>query len=252
MEALIDGDIVAYRCAAACEYENVELVYYRITEMMDGILNATEATSYRVFLTGKDNFRKTIYPEYKAHRSKLPKPVWLEDAREFIESEYNAVVCNGEEADDQLGINQTEDTIICSIDKDLLQVPGKHFNFVKNEFTVVNDFFGLKHFYKQCLMGDRSDNVKGIYGIGDKKADKILLYCTNEQELFDAVREAYSNDEEFLMNARVLWIRRISNEDYKTHFERLINENKFSESKGQETPADPEGQSSGTLSETKA
>jgi DNA polymerase-1 len=254
--ALIDGDIVAYRCAASCETSDVDLVFYRIDEMMDGILNATRADSFKVYLTGKDNFRKEVYPEYKAHRSKLPKPVWLEDAREYLESEYNAIICDGEEADDQLGINQEIDTVICSIDKDLLQVPGKHYNFVKDAFTLVNEWEGQYHFYKQCLMGDRSDNVKGIYGIGDKKADKILAERNTEQELFDAVRNAYSNDDEFLMNARCLWIRRKPQEDYKEHFERLANgqtkekgnTNELSESEGSETSTARTGYSTATLS----
>ncbi|UOF81993.1 exodeoxyribonuclease [Caudoviricetes sp.] len=247
MEVLIDGDIVCFRCAASCENDDVDLVFYRINEMMDGILNATQADSFRVFLSGKENFRKEVYPEYKAHRSKIPRPRWLEDAREFMETEFKAQVSINEEADDLLGINQTEDTIICSIDKDLLQVPGKHFNFVKQEFYTITDISGLKHFYKQCLMGDRADNIVGIPGIGDKKADKILLGLETEQEFFNAVREAYSNDEEFIMNARCLWIRRKENEDFRDHFKRLANENEFSESKGQETPADSSGQGSGTL-----
>jgi 5'-3' exonuclease len=76
----------------------------------------------------------------------------------------------------------------------------------------------------QCLTGDRSDNIKGIDGIGPKKAEKILDGCITEQELFNAVREAYSNDEEFIMNGRVLWIRRQENEDWKDRFNALVQE----------------------------
>jgi DNA polymerase-1 len=230
MESLIDGDIVAYRCAASCENEDVDLVFFRINEMIDGILNATNSESFKVYLSGKENFRKAVYPEYKAHRSKLPKPRWLDDAREYLETEFKAEVSQGEEADDLLGINQRPDTVICSIDKDLLQVPGNHYNFVKNEFSIVVPFQGQYHFYKQCLVGDRADNIKGIPGIGEKKAERILEDCNFEQELFNAVRDAYSNDEEFLMNARCLWIRRKPNEDFKEHFERLANETSISES----------------------
>ena len=131
---------------------------------------------------------------------------------------------NGQEADDALGIAQTEDTIICSIDKDLLMIPGRHYNFVKDEFQEVTNDSGMRHFYMQCLTGDRSDNIKGIEQIGPKKAEKILTGCITEQELFNAVREAYSNDAEFLMNGRVLWIRRKENEDWKERFDTLIQE----------------------------
>ena len=224
MKALIDADIVAYRVACTLEDDDAEdFVYARAEDLIDNILVSTEATEYRLFLTGKNNFRYTIYPEYKAHRPK-EKPFWLEKCRQYLIATFNAEVVNGQEADDALGIAQTEDTIICSIDKDLLMIPGRHYNFVKDEFQEVTNDSGMRHFYMQCLTGDRSDNIKGIEQIGPKKAEKILIGCITEQELFNAVREAYSNDEEFLMNGRVLWIRRKENEDWKERFDTLIQE----------------------------
>ena len=224
MKALIDADIVAYRVACTLEDDDAEdFVYARAEDLIDNILVSTEATEYRLFLTGKNNFRYTIYPEYKAHRPK-EKPFWLEKCRQYLIATFNAEVVNGQEADDALGIAQTEDTIICSIDKDLLMIPGRHYNFVKDEFQEVTNDSGMRHFYMQCLTGDRSDNIKGIEQIGPKKAEKILVGCITEQELFNAVREAYSNDEEFLMNGRVLWIRRKENEDWKERFDTLIQE----------------------------
>lgn len=222
MKALIDADIVAYRVACTLEDDDAEdFVYARAEDLIDNILVNTEATEYRLFLSGKNNFRYTIYPEYKAHRPK-EKPFWLEKCRQYLIATFNAEVVDGQEADDALGIAQTEDTIICSIDKDLLMIPGRHYNFVKDEFQEVTNDSGMRHFYMQCLTGDRSDNIKGIEQIGPKKAEKILTGCITEQELFNAVREAYSNDAEFLMNGRVLWIRRKENEDWKERFDTLI------------------------------
>ena len=224
MKALIDADIVAYRVACTLEDDDAEdFVYARAEDLVDQILVNTEATEYRLFLTGKNNFRYSIYPEYKAHRP-TEKPFWLEKCRQYLIATFNAEVIDGQEADDALGIAQTEDTIICSIDKDLLMIPGRHYNFVKDEFQEVTNDSGMRHFYMQCLTGDRSDNIKGIEKIGPKKAEKILAGCVTEQELFNAVRDAYSNDEEFLMNGRVLWIRRKENEDWKDRFNELVQE----------------------------
>ena len=224
MKALIDADIVAYRVACTLQEDDAEdFVYARAEDLVDQILVNTEATEYRLFLTGKDNFRYTIYPEYKAHRPK-EKPFWLEKCRQYLIATFNAEVVDGQEADDAMGINQTDDTIICSIDKDLLMIPGQHYNFVKDEFITVTPETGMKHFYTQCLTGDRSDNIKGIEKIGPKKAEKLLANCVTEKEMFDVVREAYSNDEEFIMNARVLWIRRKENEDWKDRFNALVQE----------------------------
>lgn len=224
MKALIDADIVAYRVACTCQEDDAQdFVFARLEDLVDSILVNTEATEYRLFLTGKDNFRYTVYPEYKAHRPK-EKPFWLEAARQYLIATFNAEVIDGQEADDAMGIYQTEDTIICSIDKDLLMIPGRHYNFVKDEFITVTEESGIRHFYIQCLTGDRADNIKGIEKIGPKKAEKLLAECITEKEMFDAVRNAYSNDEEFIMNARVLWIRRKDNEDWKDRFNALVQE----------------------------
>jgi 5'-3' exonuclease len=135
LKALIDADIVAYRVACTCQEDDAQdFVFARAEDLIDSILVNTEAEEYRLFLTGKDNFRYTIYPEYKAHRPK-EKPFWLQACREYLIATFNAEVIDGQEADDALGINQTGDTIICSIDKDLDMLRGDHYNFVKNRLN---------------------------------------------------------------------------------------------------------------------
>jgi hypothetical protein len=81
---------------------------------------------------------------------------------------------------------------------------------------------GLKLFFEQCLKGDSSDNIKGIAGIGLKRAQDILTGKETEQELFDVVRASYSNDEEFIMNASVLWIMRHEGDVWRDRFNAYI------------------------------
>lgn len=232
MIALIDQDLLCYRCAASAENDDLGIAIYRIDELLDNILNKTEATSYRAFLTSSSNFRKQIYPEYKANRTQ-PKPKHLRDLQVYSLEKLNAEYApDGLEADDALAINQAEDTIICSLDKDLLQVPGHHFSWEINgkgwsrpdTFIEQSELEGLRLFYKQCLKGDTSDNVKGIEGLGEKKAVKILADCTSQQEMFNIVRDLYGNDEEFIMNASVLWILRSLDDNWKDRFDALIQE----------------------------
>jgi 5'-3' exonuclease len=114
----------------------------------------------------------------------------------------------GQEADDALGIAQTADTCIVSIDKDLLQIPGVHYHFVKKEFYNITPDQGLRHFYMQLLMGDRIDNIPGVYGIGPVNAKRILSKCNTEEEMYHAVVAAYGGrTDEVLRNGRLLKIR---------------------------------------------
>lgn len=226
MEALIDQDLVCFRCAASAEEDDLGIAIYRANELFDQILDKTGASSYRAFLTGPTNFRKQIYPEYKANRT-APKPKHLEELRKWSIAELNAEIADdGLEADDMLGIYQTDDTIICSLDKDLLQVPGQHFSWEisgrgwtrPDTFTEQSELEGLRLFYEQCIKGDRSDNIKGIEGMGEKKAKALLANANSEQEMINIVREAYGNDEEFLMNASCLWVLRHDRLKYKERY----------------------------------
>ena len=217
MEALVDGDIILYRCAASAENDSLDIAKARVNELLDQVLEAVGATSYRFFLSGKKNFRKSIYPEYKANRTQ-PKPIHLSPLREWACEELSAEITERElEADDYLGIYQDKaegSTIICSLDKDLLIIPGNHYQwqFGTSKWTkdakrfYQSEIEGLRLFYEQCLKGDKADNVKGVAGLGDAKARKLLAECTTEKEMLDVVLSKYSHEDEFLMNAQCLWI----------------------------------------------
>lgn len=223
MIALIDGDIVAYRTATAYAKEDQGLACWQAGETIQRILNETSASSYACYLTGSDNFRYTVYPDYKANRRDVPKPVHLGPIREHLVAEWNAKVTDGIEADDAMGIAQmadiTQATIICSIDKDLLQIPGNHYNFVKQELSYVHPIDGLRFFYYQLIMGDRTDNIFGYDGKARSSVPKFLqdrieaLYSfVDERDMFELVRYMYNDDERMLMNGRVLRIQQQENE----------------------------------------
>lgn len=187
---LVDGDIVAHRVAWASQDVALHIAYARVDEMMAGIFKDTKADSHRTFLTdSQGNFRLKLYAEYKANRK--AGPLYLQEIKNYLIMDYEAEVTYGEEADDALGIHQTENTIICSIDKDLLQIPGHHYNFVTKEAKVVTETEGLRAFYRQLAMGDSGDNITGIPGIGKAKATKIIGDSTTEEDLFRKVYEAY-------------------------------------------------------------
>ena len=165
--------------------------------MLDGILADTKATEFTVYLSGnaEDNFRYKIYPRYKESRIGKPRPKWLDTLKEHLIVQWGAQIANGMEADDALGIHQDKEcysTVICSIDKDLLQIPGAHYNFVKKEWQYVTESEGLKRFYRQILTGDSGDDIPGLFGIGPTKSFRLLAECQTESDLLNAVYRAYT------------------------------------------------------------
>jgi 5'-3' exonuclease len=171
---LLDGDLIAYRASASCEptkakpfLEPPEVAIWRLNDMIERICIATNSSEIECYLGGSDNFRYNIYPEYKANRKDKPKPTYLEACREQLVTQYGSSIVNNIETDDMLGIRQTQldgNSRICSLDKDLLMVPGQHFNWVNQEFKLVSPLDGLRCFYKQLILGDKSDNIPGFDG----------------------------------------------------------------------------------------
>lgn len=228
LKALLDGDIYAFRSAASSENEDLWVAIARVEEMIDNTISETSADEFSIFLSGDNNFRYDIYPEYKANR-KLEKPRWLRSVKDYLIDKYKAEVSDGCEADDLLGIAQcsSTNTIICSLDKDLRMIPGNHYSFAITgtsslgnkweraaEQVVVTEWEGLKRFYTQILTGDSTDNIKGAAGIGVKKAAKILEGATTEEELFEAVSPFFA-EEELLMTGQCLWIFRKPNDRWR-------------------------------------
>lgn len=215
---LIDGDIFAYRAAFSCEDQDVEDALDKVDDLIQWAIYSCileyDVEDYQVFLTGKGNFRYDIAVshEYKGNRKDVEKPQHLEAIRKHMIKAWEAVVSKGEEADDLIGIAATEggeESIVVSIDKDMLQIPCRHYNPNKKEFTVVSDFDGLKFFYTQILTGDRADNIVGLYGVGPKKAEKILADCKTEADMYEECLHQYGGEEDRVIeNARLLWLRR--------------------------------------------
>ena len=131
---------------------------------------------------------------------------------EFLVKEWNAEECDGYEADDALGMNQSSDTIICSIDKDLYQIPGNHFNFVKKDFLDFTEHEGRYNFWLQLLSGDKSDDIPGYDGIVRSTVPKFIYKMLSEmsdpeQDIYDL----YEDKSQYLINYNLLHIWRRPN-----------------------------------------
>lgn len=218
MNAIIDADAFVFRAAAASEGDDLFVAAGRVDYMINAALDEVDAKEFILFLTGKDNFRYSVFPEYKAFRKEKPRPKWEQALRNHLVDQWDAQVVHGIEADDACGIAQCGSpagkSIIIHQDKDINQIPGEHYNFVKKERYHVTNEEGIRFFFTQLLTGDPSDGIKGVAGIGPKKAEKLL----SEQALEDLhaiVADQYSCEEELDMNAQCLWIWRKQNDNWK-------------------------------------
>jgi len=216
---LIDADIICYRLGYATENDpsaSEKLVKAMVNTYVDDMLQAIVAkhphyTEFYMYLTGKGNFRNEIAvtAPYKGNRTKK-KPRFVPTIREHLIRNFEAIVSEDQEADDVIAIKATQNRdncLICSVDKDFLQVPGYHYNFVTNVYQTVSDEEGLFNFYQQILTGDRVDNIVGLTGIGPVKS-KNLLEGLSEQEMYAKCVELYESEERVIENARLLWLRR--------------------------------------------
>ena len=219
---LIDGDIFAYRAAFSCEDQEVEDALDKVDDLLQWSIYACTSEynekKNKVFLTGKGNFRFNIAKthEYKGNRKNVEKPQHLEAIRKHMIKAWSAIVSKNEEADDLISKGAAEtgyNCVVASVDKDMLQLPCWHFNFVKGKWTKVDEWSGTKFFYTQILTGDAADNIKGLHRVGPKTSEKMLAHCETEEDLWETCVKAYDGDtERVIENARLLWLRRYDNE----------------------------------------
>ena len=159
---LIDGDIVAWRTGTGkfnCKPGDMRFYYHSCSLFIHRIVTTFADPDIRIFLSGKQipNFRSLIYPDYKANRKDLVKPQEVKELEWYLQDVLGAELIHGYEADDALGWNQTETTVICTIDKDLDMIPGMHYNFVSGKSYYVNQSTALKQSY------DQKDDQKQLF-----------------------------------------------------------------------------------------
>jgi len=105
-----------------------------------------------------------------------------------------------------------KNVIVASIDKDYKQVPNLlfyNYHSMHLNLSLIEEAEAVRFFFMQMLMGDSSDNVVGIKGVGDKKADKILgsgNAFTYLRRAYEAYKVAYRGKASYMfrMNAAML------------------------------------------------
>jgi len=188
----VDGDIILYKACFASEMEiywgdgdwtlsmNEEQAKTVAREIIEDIRLAcsVKKSTIRICFSNGKSFRKDVYPEYKANRKNLRKPLGFKALKRWLAHEYKSIQYDYLEADDVIGIHMTKPgkmiKIAVSIDKDMKTIPGIHYNPDTGESFEITEAEADYNFYRQTLTGDSTDNYPGCPSVGPKTADKIL------------------------------------------------------------------------------
>lgn len=245
--ALIDGDILLHEVSNKIRTEVLdnggEIIYAEadfgrglslISEYIDSVLKETDTDVFNIILSDLDreaNFRRRVYPPYKSNRS--TRPLGFSKLRHHLEENFPSQWIPTLEADDIQGIMATNpngvknlDCVVVSLDKDMMTIPGSHFNPTKPELGVhtVSPVEADYNFFTQVLVGDRTDGYPGCPGIGEVGAKRLLGGIVTDDlpafraecwsKIVTAYEKAKLTEEDALAQARCARILRAEDFDF--------------------------------------
>ncbi len=216
---LLDGMALAYRAYFSfinrplinSKGENTSAIYGFVTALMKILDDEKPDHIAVVFDTKHPTFRHTMFPEYKATRQKMPEDMasQLDRLKEVVRA-FNTPLLElpGFEADDIIGTlaRRAEKegvlTFMVTGDKDYMQLisplikmykPAKAGGEVEIvEEPGVKEKFGVKPeqvIDVLALTGDKSDNIPGVPGIGEKTAIPLIQKYRTLENLYEHVEE---------------------------------------------------------------
>lgn len=168
----------------------------------------------------KANFRKDLSPAYKASRRLMPKPPGFAELEAHLHKHAQVRREPRLEGDDILGLLATKEPtagkVVASIDKDLLQIPGFHYNMDRDTVEHVDEEAGRARHLTQTLVGDRVDGYPGCPGVGPVRAAAILASGEGWPAVVAAFAKAGLDEEQALLQARLAFVLRQGYYDRKT------------------------------------
>lgn len=212
---LLDGNSLAYRAFFALPPLTSDQgihtnATFGFTMMLQKIVEEEKPTKMLVaFDAGKTTFRHDSYSEYKGGRQKTPPE--LSEQFPYIRKLIDAYNIKRYElpmyeADDIIGtlakqaVQDEMDVVIVSGDKDLTQLADNHITVYVTRKGItdiekytpahIEEKYGLTPHQiidMKGLMGDSSDNIPGVPGVGEKTAIKLLKEYGSVEALYEAI-----------------------------------------------------------------
>lgn len=238
---LVDGDMVAFRAAAATEEaikwnddywtlmsdpdQAKDIFMKHLEELMDHVA----CDDVHLAFSSSTCFRKELNPNYKSNRKDKRKPLALKDLVNWARKKWTSFVWDDLEADDVIGIMATRkdtDYMVVSGDKDFRTIPCEQYDYIRCQFYDISKDEADFNFLVQALSGDPTDGYAGLKGFGPKTSARLL---DKQGATWDTVLSAYltkgSTEEEALLNARMAYILRSDDYDLSTQKVKLWEPN---------------------------
>lgn len=195
---LVDGSSYLFRAYhAAPNFTNGEGqptgAVYGVINMLRSLLKQFETNRIAVIFDAKGKtFRNDMYPEYKANRPPMPDDLrcQIEPLHKLIKAMGLPLISiSGVEADDVIGTLASQASkagipvLISTGDKDMAQLVDENVTLINTMTNVIMGPEGVEEKFGVppeliidylALMGDTSDNIPGVPGIGDKTARALL------------------------------------------------------------------------------
>ena len=227
---LVDGNNLLFRSFYATAYQGVIMknskgfptnALYGFINMMNKIIQEEKPSYIMVAFDKGKTFRHDKYDEYKAGRSEMPDELRLQfpKAKEILDAQgIKHFEIDNYEADDIIGtlsleVEHRDDFVatIVSSDKDLLQLisdkvdvkllkQSGHIMMTKDEFIKTYQVPPIRMIDLKALMGDSSDHIPGVKGIGEKTAINLLSKFQSLDNLYLHIDEVSGKTREKLEN----------------------------------------------------
>jgi uracil-DNA glycosylase family 4 len=217
MYLLVDGNSLLWRAAYRSGEANVAVTF---VSLLDQVLEQVKPQGLLVcWDMGRSRRRLALYPEYKATRVKKDIDVKLVyEQADLLRSYFKALsiqqfAVDGVEADDLISwiseyIASVEDVVILTSDRDLWALVSDRIQIldsVKNVWVQTADVLAHWHVlpkyipHIKAIVGDSSDNIKGIKGLGDAAALQFFERCPDFWSLFEPENvEFFSKSKKFV------------------------------------------------------
>jgi len=181
---ICDVDSLVFATAFAMKDEPLSMALDKVDSFLTSISNACSADSVLICLTEGKSWRKQYAKtkEYKGNRKDRVLPLYLNDIRAHLKDKWSAFFIQHWEADDLIFMARTAykerypdaKVFMATNDKDCLQYPGNFLDFKKMMFFTITPEQALKNLWTQMIVGDSTDNIAGIQGVGKVGAEKML------------------------------------------------------------------------------